>query len=184
MRPVVLRGATWILRVVLVGAVALFVLATAATRLAPTIGREVFVVRGASMAPAIPLGAAIVTVRTPAERIVVGDVVTFRGTNGVVVTHRVLEVIVHEDEHLFRTQGDANPTPDAFLVPEGAVVGVVDVSLPLAGFLMAMMAQPSGMLSLATGLVACYFALSIVEAPAARRERSGDARWVRHGTAA
>lgn len=184
MPAILLRGATWILRVALVGAVAFLALSAAGTRLAPMIGREVFVIRGASMAPTIPLGAAIVTVDTPADRIVTGDIVTFRGTSGVVVTHRVIEVIVQEKEHLFRTQGDANPTADPFLVPEGAVVGVVNLSLPLAGFVMAMMAQPSGMLSLATGLVACYFALSIVEVPTTRRERTGEARWVRRGTPA
>lgn len=184
MSPVVLRGATWVLRLALVGAVAFLALTAAATRLAPVVGREVFVIRGASMVPAIPLGSAIVATRTSPGEIVAGDIVTFRGTNGVVVTHRVIEVIVHEGEHLYRTQGDANPTADAFLVPEGAVIGVVETTLPLAGYVMAMMAQPSGILSLATALVACYLALSIAEAPAARGQRAGDARWIQRGTPA
>lgn len=184
MPHVVRRGATWILRAVLVAGVLLLTVSAAATRLAPMVGREVFVIRGASMAPTIPLGAVISAVRTPAGQIKAGNIVTFRGTNGVVVTHRVTEVIVHEGEHLFRTQGDANASPDAFLVPEGAVVGVVEASLPLAGYLMAMMAQPSGILSLATGLVACYVALSIVDALSPRRVRVDDAHWIRDGTPA
>lgn len=184
MSPVVLRGAIWILRVLLVVSVLLLGLCAAATRLAPMLGREVFVIRGASMAPTIPLGAAIIVARTPAGPIVAGDIVTFRGTNGVVVTHRVVEAIVNDGEHLFRTKGDANASLDSFLVPEGALVGVVEGSLPLAGYLMAMMAQPSGILSLATGLVAWSFALSIVEAQPARRVRAGDARWTRRATSA
>lgn len=184
MSRVVLRGTTWILRITLVGSVALLALSAAATRLAPMVGREVFVIRGASMAPAIPLGSAIVVSRTPPGDIVTGDIVTFRGMNGVVVSHRVIEVLVNEGEYLFRTKGDANATADGFLVPEGALVGVVESTVPIVGFVMAMMSQPSGLFSLATGLVACYVALSIVEAPAARRGRPDDARWVRRGTPA
>lgn len=184
MPHVVWRGATWILRALLVASVLLLALSAAATRLAPALGGEVFVIRGASMEPAIPIGSAVVAVGAQASQIGVGDVVTFRGTNGVVVTHRVTEVIVHEGEHLYRTQGDANASPDAFLVPEGAVIGIVAGSLPLVGYFMAMMAQPSGMLSLATGLVALSIALSIAEPLSARRAPAGDTRLVRRGTPA
>ena len=82
------------------------------------------------------------------------------------------------------TKGDANETIDPFLVPEGALVGVVELTLPMAGFVMAMMAQPSGFLSLATGLIAFYFALSILEEPTTRRARAGASRWVGRETAA
>lgn len=184
MSSVVLRGASWTLRVVLVAAVATLAVSAAATRLAPLLGREVFVIRGASMSPAIALGSSVITARTPADRIVVGDVVTFRGTNGVVVTHRVVEAIVDEAGRLFRTKGDANVTVDPFLVPEGALIGVVEATLPMAGYVMAMMAQPSGLVSLAAGLIACYLALSIIEEPATRRVRAGTSRWVRRGTPA
>lgn len=184
MSSIVLTGTSWILRVVLVAAVGFPVVSAAATRLAPLVGREVFVIRGSSMTPTIALGSAIVATRMPAERIVVGDIVTFRGTNGVVVTHRVVDVLVDEGEHLYRTKGDANETIDPFLVPEGALVGVVELTLPMAGFVMAMMAQPSGFLSLATGLIAFYFALSILEEPTTRRARAGASRWVGRETAA
>lgn len=184
MSSIVLTGASWILRVVLVAAVAILAVSAAATRLAPLAGREVFVIRGASMSPSIALGSAVIAARTPPDRIVSGDVVTFRGTNGVVVTHRVVDVVVHEGEHLFRMKGDANATDDPFLVPEGAVIGVVETTLPMAGFVMAMMAQPSGFISLAAGLIACYFALSIIEEPATRRAKAGASRWVRRGTPA
>lgn len=184
MSSAVLRGATWILRVVLIAAVALLALSTVATRLAPVLGGEVFVIRGASMTPTIQLGSVIVATRTAAAEIEPGDVVTFRGSNGVVVTHRVIETVVNDGEHLFRTQGDANASPDAFLVPEGALVGVVRASLPLAGYLMAMMAQPSGLISLMAGLAACYVALSIVEEPAVRRDRVATALRIGHEPAA
>lgn len=101
-----------------------------------------------------------------------------------VVTHRVVEAVVHEGEHFFRTKGDANATVDPFLVPEGALAGVVEATLPMTGFVMAMMAQPSGFLSLAAGMIACYFALSMIEEQATRRARAGTSRLVGRGTPA
>lgn len=184
MSSVVLRGASRTLGVVFVAALATVALSAAATRLAPLLGREVFVIRGASMSPAIPIGSSVITARTPADRIVVGYVVTFRATNGVVVTHRVVEAVVHEGARLFRTKGDANASVDPYLVPEGALIGVVEATLPMTGYVIAMLAQPSGFVSLAAGLIAWYLALSIIEQPATRRARADTSRWVRRGTPA
>jgi signal peptidase len=181
----VLRGATWILRALLIVVVVGLVVSALATRLAPVAGREIFVIRGASMAPAIPLGAAIVVRPTPPGDIGPGALVTFRGTNGVVVTHRVVEAVVDQGERLFRTKGDANATIDGFLVPEGAVVGTVELQAPLLGYVLAMLAQPSGLLSLSSGVIAAaLLLLSLEDAAAARRRPPNAARLVRHGTTA
>jgi signal peptidase I len=181
----VLRGATWILRAALVSAVIALALSALATRVAPLVGREIFVIRGASMAPAVPLGAAIVVRPIPAADIVPGDLVTFRGTNGVVVTHRVIDAIVDQGERLFRTKGDANATFDAFLVPEGAVVGTVEVQVPILGYILGMLSQPSGLLSFSSGLIAAYLVLvSLEETVTARNQRPVRARLVHRGTAA
>ena len=94
---------------------------------------------------------------------------TFRGTNGVVVTHRVVETIINEGERLYRTKGDANASFDPFLVPQGAMIGVVRMQVPYAGYLMAMMAQPSGLLSMASALLFCYLAMSMLEDQRPRR---------------
>ena len=169
MSRVATRGAIWVLRGLFVVTVLALVITAAATRIGPLFGHEVFVIRGTSMSPAIGLGSAIIASRTLPQDITPGDIVTFRGTNGVVVTHRVVETIINEGERLYRTKGDANASFDPFLVPQGAMIGVVRVQVPYAGYLMAMMAQPSGLLSMASALLFCYLAMSMLEDQRPRR---------------
>ncbi len=127
------------------------------------------------MSPAITIGSVAFASHTPPGDVVVGDIVTFRGNNGVVVTHRIVETILNEGEHLFRTKGDANATADGFLVPEGALEGVVRVHLPVAGYLVAMQAQPAGLASIASAMIAIYLAISLLDErkPEARPRRAG-----------
>ena len=120
-------GAVWL------ASLALVVLLALVTNLGPHVGLEVFAVRGGSMAPAIPVGAAIVAVRTAPEEIHVGDIVTIRADNGVVFTHRVVEIDASEADVWLRTKGDANATADAAPVPMTSIVGVVAITVPAGG---------------------------------------------------
>lgn len=134
-------AALWLLSLLTV------VLLALATNLGPRVGVELFAIRGGSMAPAIPLGAAVVAVRTAPDDIRLGDVVTVRADNGVVFTHRVVEVDDSESDVWLHTKGDANATPDPAPVPPASVVGVVNITIPLAGYVMAMLATPAGNVS-------------------------------------
>jgi signal peptidase len=134
-------GALWLASLVAV------VLLALVTHLGPAFGFEVFAIRGGSMQPAIPLGAAVITARTSPEAIRVNDVVTIRADNGVVYTHRIIEVDASEPDIWLHTKGDANVTPDGTPVPVRSVVGVVEMTIPLAGYLIVMLATPAGVLS-------------------------------------
>ena len=156
---------------------AVVVLLALATNLGPTFGFEVFAIRGGSMAPAIPLGAAVVAVRTAPEAIQVGDIVTIRADNGVVYTHRVVEVDASEADEWLRTKGDANSTPDATPVPVTAVVGVVDAAIPLAGYLIVMLGTPAGIVCFLTYAAALLLAIwELEEAEVAATEQRRPAR--------
>lgn len=134
-------GGVWL------ASLAVVVVLAVITHIGPRLGLEVFAIRGGSMQPAIPLGAAVIAARTPPEAIQVDDVVTIRADNGIVYTHRVIEVDASEPDVWLRTKGDANMTPDAAPVPVTSVLGVVDVTIPLAGYLIVMLATPAGILS-------------------------------------
>ena len=60
--------------------------------LGPKLGYEIFVIRGGSMAPAIPLGALVATEPVNAGTFAVGEIVSVRGPNGVVYTHRIVAI--------------------------------------------------------------------------------------------
>jgi signal peptidase I len=154
-------GALWLF------SLAVIVLLALATNLGPKVGFEVFAIRGGSMAPAIPLGGAVVAVRTEPDAIQVGDTVTVRADNGVIYTHRVVDIQERPANRWLRTKGDANATADAAPVPATSVVGVVRWTVPLVGYLMAMLTTPAGLLSVvayAVALLAAVWELEEVEA--------------------
>lgn len=145
-----------VLRLALVGLIAVALAAAAATWVAPLFGRHLFSIQTGSMEPEIAVGsAALVQAREPVE-LAVGEVITYRLPNGVAVTHRIIDVVDQDGEMAFRTKGDANRHPDAWLVPASAVIGSVDGSLPVLGFLIGLLALPIGvvtLLSLAASLI-------------------------------
>jgi signal peptidase I len=156
-----------ILATLWLASLALVVLMALVTNIGPRLGLEVFAIRGGSMTPAIPLGAAVVAVHTSPDTIQVGDVITIRADNGVIYTHRVVEVDASEADHWLRTKGDANTMADGAPVPVTSVVGVVDLSIPVLGYLLVMLGTPAGVVSFlayAVALLAAIWELEEVEA--------------------
>lgn len=100
------------------------------------------------MAPAIPIGALAIVDERARDKIVVGDVITLRTSNGTLMTHRVTRIADIPSGLAYETMGDANQGPDPVLVPAAAVVGVVHVIVPVAGLILAMLSVPVGIVSL------------------------------------
>lgn len=79
-------------------------------------GLRVFCVVSKSMAPKYDIGDILFTKKVPAEKIVVGDDVTYLGNkgdfNGMVVTHKVISKTKEEGKYLFTTKGLANDVVD------------------------------------------------------------------------
>ncbi|MDO8483652.1 MAG: signal peptidase I [Candidatus Limnocylindrales bacterium] len=126
---------------------------------APLVGQQPFVIRGPSMTPAIPVGSLVFARETAADQIASGDVITLAAGNGTVVTHRVIRVAELDGTRHFETKGDANTSPDPVLVAPGQVAGVVDLSVPIAGYALAMLSTPSGLVSVGSLLLASLMAI-------------------------
>ncbi len=135
------------------------------THLAPLTGRELFIIIGGSMEPAIPIGSLVVTSPTDAATVAAGDVLTIRGDSGVAVTHRVRSVVDSPAGRLFEMKGDANESPDDGLVPAGAIVGIADLYVPYAGYATAFLSNALGLvvtLSTLGTLFLTYLLLTLV----------------------
>lgn len=136
-----------------------------AARVGPAFGHELFSIRSGSMEPALPVGSLAIVSRQ-ADEVAAGQAVAFRLPNGVVVTHRVTEVVRTEAGRFMRTRGDANEDPDPTLVPVSAVIGPVVASVPMLGFLLAMLGMPIGLvtiLSVAATLITAIWLLEELE---------------------
>jgi signal peptidase len=171
----ILAGATTMLRrIVDLGLIALIVIVLLGIVLAkgaPLVGRQSIVVGGGSMEPSIGLGSAIVVRPVEPSALAVGDVVSMQvGPERTTYTHRIVAIVDRADGRWIRTQGDANPTPDPTLVAAGNVIGRVELVVPLAGYLLALLSLPMGamfVLGLAATLLAIAWLLESLELDAA-----------------
>jgi len=121
-------------------------------RAAPLLGRELFTITGGSMEPTIPIGSMVVVEPVDPDVVAVGDVITIRADNGVVVTHRVAAVTDGPSGRTFQLKGDANATADGAAVPAHEIVGRVAVSVPWLGSVRSALAEPAG-LTVAIGVI-------------------------------
>ena len=117
-------------------------------RLVPLSGRTTLIIGGGSMEPALPIGAAVVVEPVPPTTLRVGDVVSLRsGTNlQSIFTHRVTRLVPREGTIWVETKGDANATVDPSITSTEHVIGRVSATIPYAGFLLALLSVPSGVL--------------------------------------
>lgn len=92
-------------------------------------GFSLFRVATGSMEPEIPAKSLIVTKYEDIENIQVRDVVCFRAQSpsmmGKTITHRVISKDTIDGKICLQTQGDANPTADAYYVTQDNLVGKV-----------------------------------------------------------
>jgi signal peptidase len=138
------RALEVVLLVYVVGVVGLAL----AAQLAPTAGMGMYAVRSASMTPALTKGDLVIVERVDPGEVRQGDVVTMAVRPGATVTHRVVSVVSNEGRPVFTTKGDANATADPVPVRADQLQGRADARVPLLGFLLAMLAMPSGVIAL------------------------------------
>ena len=98
------------------------------------LGYEAYNVESGSMAPAIPEGSVVYVEGVLPDSLEPEEIIAFY-SNGVVVTHRVIENHYFYDELV--TKGDANEKEDINPVPYSQVIGRVKWHLPLLGKLLA-----------------------------------------------
>lgn len=131
-----------------------------AVALLPQVGARAMIVTSGSMEPTINVGGLVIVEETDPEHITVGDVITFNGYSGEgLTTHRVIDRRIVGDRLHFRTQGDANDTPDVDLAPAEGVVGRVRADIPYAGWVLAELGRPE-LRYLALGGVSVWFVVA------------------------
>ncbi len=143
-----LGGLRQILDLVLVILVVAVLGTVIAVNLGPSLGHQIIVIRGGSMEPAIGLGSAVDVVPANIADVRPGDVVTVKALNGVLVTHRVVDVVQIKGETYVKVKGDANASPDDTLAPASSIVGRVDFVAPYMGIFIFMLTIPTGIISI------------------------------------
>lgn len=110
------------------------------------LGYEVYTVITGSMEPEIPTGSLVYTKEIPPEEVEEDDVIAFYGSvdNRAIITHRVVSNQIVSGE--ITTKGDANEQPDPMPVSYDSVIGKVELSIPVIGRILALIASRTGKL--------------------------------------
>jgi signal peptidase len=118
----------------LIGVCLFFIIQSKAFNKVPTLGGYyLYEVMSGSMEPVIRTGSIIFEKPVNPEQLTVNDVITFKGADNKLVTHRFVN-INHEGSLFFTTKGDANNANDQTAVPYQKVVGKANFSIPYAGY--------------------------------------------------
>ncbi len=119
------------------------------TYLAPHFGWRVDFVCSGSMQPELKTGSLLITRPVEPRQIVVGDIITFSpkgvtlGEN--LVSHRVIGIETASPLY-FKTKGDANDSPDPFMVPARNLVGRLFFKAHYVGYVAGFLKTPWGFL--------------------------------------
>ena len=124
---------------------------------------DAVIVSGGSMEPAMPRGSLISPTPVSDVSLSPGTIVTVAGSNGVLVTHRIIRVLDLADGRFLELRGDANTHADPAFVPASSVMGRVEWHVPYAGFLAGLLGTPLGMLSVLALLLSGTCALWLIE---------------------
>jgi len=118
------------------------------------------------MAPGIPVGALVIAVPAPAEKLGPGDVILFQRPDqpGVTVVHRIHAVEQRASGRVFITKGDANAAPDAWEVPATGQGLQAVYSMDRLGFVVAWLnfAVSSRGLFATVAILAALYALVVI----------------------
>ena len=132
-------------------------------------GLKPYAVISGSMRPTYQVGSLIYVKKVTAAELEVGDPITYMLSNGVVVTHRIIEIHPDEDNPTvvrYTTKGDANNTADGTPVHINNIIGKPVFSIPLLGFVAYFVQTPPGsyiLLSCLLILLMLSFIPNIVE---------------------
>ncbi len=120
-------------------------------------GLQPFVVLSGSMEPEYHVGSLLYVKSVDYKTLQVGDDITYMLDKNTVVTHRIIKVLVDdEDPDILRyfTQGIANDIPDATSVHYKNIIGKPVFTIPYMGYVSNYIQNPPGMyVALSAGAV-------------------------------
>ena len=111
-------------------------------------GLRVFAVLSGSMESEYPVGSLIYVKKVDYKELKVGGHITHLLAENTVVTHRIIEVLVDEEDPNtigYFIQGDANGIPDAKSVHYKNIIGMPVFTIPYMGYVSNYIQNPPGM---------------------------------------
>ena len=111
------------------------------------VGLKPFVVLSGSMEPIYHVGSLVYVKDVDYKDLKVGDPITYMISQDMVVTHRIIEVLVDEEDPdtiRYFTKGDANSAADGSSVHYKNIIGKPVFSIPYLGYVSSYIQNPPG----------------------------------------
>lgn len=101
-----------------------------------------------SMEPTFPTGSMIYVKEVDAISLEEGDIITFKLSGQTPITHRIVKIVNHGENHefSFQTKGDSNNMVDGNLVKADQVIGKAMFCIPYLGYLSGFIKTPLGLM--------------------------------------
>ena len=149
----ILENLLFILSMIIIISLILITVRTMMMGQEPSIlGHRLYIVDSGSMSPTLKLGALIIVREMEADEISVDDIITYKGSEDSVVTHRVTEI--EGEGSTFITKGDANKTDDPMPLDSSKLIGKVIFVIPYIGFLLKLIRTKVGLILMVTLILA------------------------------
>lgn len=97
-------------------------------------GIDIYTVLSGSMEPTYKVGSLIYVTTVNEEELEIGDAVTYKISETLVATHRIVDIVDENGELKFETKGDANKLPDEKLISSEQIVGEPIFTIPYLGY--------------------------------------------------
>ncbi len=117
---------------------ALNLITTKSDKLFEIIGYRTYTVLSGSMEPKFYPGDIVITKHKNKTDIKLNDIVTYKDSEGVVITHRIIK----ETPEGYITKGDNNNVEDAEILTKDNIIGEVKFSIPKIGYLINFLSKP------------------------------------------
>lgn len=119
-------------------------------------GYKPFMVLSGSMETEIRRGDLIITKSVDPENLKIDDVIAFRDAQGTITTHRIIDIVVENNETFFITKGDNNNVQDRNLVEYKDVEGIYVGRIPGIGSMMKSITEPTTIIFLVLGITIVF----------------------------
>ena len=126
-------------------------------------GWKPFIVLSNSMEPFLQSGDLVVTKRIDANHLKANDIISFKTSDDIIVTHRIIDITTDREEKHFITKGDNNNTNDSGYVLSEQIEGIYQLRIPKLGHFAIFIQTPLGIIICSSIPIAIFMTVETIE---------------------
>ena len=126
-------------------------------------GYKPFIVLSGSMKSVFNVGDLVIVKKADVNTLKVGDIIAFRGSDNLVTTHRIVNIVKQNNDICFQTKGDNNNVEDKNLVCSKNIEGKYKSKIAKLGSVILFLQQPLGFTIVIMSIFIIYMFMYLLE---------------------